>query len=608
MNINKEIARLIYEHDNQINSTYQKKLEKLKETINLSPEEFKYIESTVRKKYDRGELDHQEYEKVFLEKYPQKLSRGNSRELEELQNFLKLSDQDIDLIESKCIDRERARQHKRDKQIKIRIAILVMLLGSTLIFAISMWLTRMNTESYRYDLCQDVENDRINNLRDQGNQRSLGEQFFIQEEGKTRDPKERAAKHFGNCEFKEAQEALKTSLGIQKNDPEALIYLNNAEAANHPSVKIAVSVPIETNPKIAKEILRGVAQAQKEVNENNGIRGRQLVVEIASDDSNVSIVKDLASEFVEDPDILAVIGHYTNEAALAAAEIYEEKKLVAISPTSASPKLSNHKHYVLRTVPSDSQEAEKLREFIYDHYKDKEIKNLAICASDSSQEFKAEFEAAVQKKNKDLHRNLKSHNCNLDAVSDTDETPKTQEEQLKIARKLVEKIKQNGAEALLLVPSESQHDAALAIAKANQGRLPLFAASTLYQQNTLGAHVEGMTLATPWHPDSNPDNDFAERAKELWKAPVRTWRTASAYDATIAIVEALLRSSQPTREGLREQLFHPGFAVNAVSNQLSFDENGDIEVHPYFDGTIYFVQVVPEGGGNYDFKFLNLRK
>ncbi|MDJ1183951.1 bifunctional serine/threonine-protein kinase/ABC transporter substrate-binding protein [Roseofilum casamattae] len=454
---------------------------------------------------------------------------------------------------------------------------------------------------WEFELCSDIKTNRSNN---QGSRRSIGEKFFMQREIKITEHKAEAAQLFQSCNFKLAQKLLEMSLQIQRNDPENLIYLNNAKVADRPSVRIITSVPIETNPDIAKEILRGVAQVQKEVNDNYDINGKKLVVEIASDDSDQDIVKNLAREFVNDPNILAVVGHHTSGASLAGAPIYEEGKLVAISPTSSSPLLSEYKHYIFRTASSDSQEAKKLRELIYGN---RIVQNLAICVANSStysRGFKDVFEAEVKQRDETLYRKLKSHNCNLDDVWGLDEQPKTQDEQLKTARELVEKMEEDGVQALLLVPSGRTNDAALAIAKVNQGHLPLFAASTLYQENTLhkgGKNVEGMILATPWYPNSNPDRDFADNAKELWGAEVASWRTASAYNATWAIIDALKSlpiSTPPTREALQETLSSERFSSRGASGPFAFDKNGNVL------GDIYLVEIVKRANNQLNFKLI----
>ncbi|MDJ1183950.1 ABC transporter substrate-binding protein [Roseofilum casamattae] len=598
-----EITKLIYKYDGNVNSSvYKMTLEKLRQRLNFSLEEYSSIESIQQEKYQKGQLDHQKYEKIFLEKYKEQnpIPVKTRQELRDVQKYLDLTDEDIELIENKVVNRERSRPTKVSSKQK-NIPIKKISLAAILLFLIGVFIVQFSNSKKQYNLCSEVKSYQSN---PQGDRRSIGSKFFIQENDN--ESKENIEQLFKDCDFQFAQKELESILSKTPNDPEALIYLNNANVADQPNVKIVTSVPIESNPDAAQEILRGVAQAQKEVNESNGINGTKLVVEIASDDSDADIVKDLAPAFVKDRNILAVVGHRTSGASLAGAPIYEEEKLVAISPTSTSPKLSEYTNYVLRTVPSDSQEADKLRELIYEKG---EFKNVAICVSNSSAYstgFKDAFEAALKQQDEDLYRNLISHDCNLDEVWGSDDNSKSPEERLETARELLEKMKEDEdeVEALLLVPSGKTHDAALVIAEANQGRLPLFAASTLYQWNTLdkgGKNVEGMILATPWHPDSNRDSDFADNAGQLWGAEVTAWRTASAYDATWAIIDALKdlpTSTPPTREALQETLFSERFSTKGASYPFAFNKNGDTS------GDIYFVKIVKGDNDKYRFQFI----
>lgn len=68
---------------------------------------------------------------------------------------------------------------------------------------------------------------------------------------------------------------------MNRNDPEARIFLNNARIGKQKSYTIATSVPIGTDPNESLEILRGVAQAQNEINASGGIKGVPLKVAIA---------------------------------------------------------------------------------------------------------------------------------------------------------------------------------------------------------------------------------------------------------------------------------------------------------------------------------------
>ena len=85
---------------------------------------------------------------------------------------------------------------------------------------------------------------------------------------------------------------------IDLNDPESLIYLNNARArkAGKP-LTIAVAVPVTDSPDTTKEVLRGVAMAQEEFNHEPFMPDRLLEVVIAdiSDPDKASDVADLVS-------------------------------------------------------------------------------------------------------------------------------------------------------------------------------------------------------------------------------------------------------------------------------------------------------------------------
>ncbi|MCZ0904594.1 ABC transporter substrate-binding protein, partial [Microcoleus sp. HI-ES] len=133
---------------------------------------------------------------------------------------------------------------------------------------------------------------------------------------------------------------LQASLKTNPNDPEALIYLNNARIGTQKSYTIAAAVPIGSDINAAQEILRGVAQAQNEINQSGGISGTPLKVLIANDDNNSEMAAQIASALASNSEILGVIGHFGSDTTLAASKIYQQKQLVAISPTSTSVQLS----------------------------------------------------------------------------------------------------------------------------------------------------------------------------------------------------------------------------------------------------------------------------
>ncbi len=411
-------------------------------------------------------------------------------------------------------------------------------------------------------------------------QTSMGEEILINAD-KTPD-KQAGVKAFAAGSFDAASSKLESSLKVKPNDPESLIYLNNARAAqkNHP-FKIAVVGPIGSNRDIAQEILRGVAQAQNEFNRSGGLKGRLLQVEIGNDSNDPDLAKQLANKFAQDPGILAVVGHNASEASLAAAPVYEKSGLVMISPTSGATALSGKGNYIFRTVPTDRVDAKNLA-----HYAIKTARKtrIAICTdskSPYSQSLKGEFTNAVYEES----GRVSGVPCDFSAEKFN---PKA----------VMDKFMSDGANGLLLLPSVERIKQATDMAKTNKGRLELLSGSTMYTFETLQqgqVDVNGMVLSVVWHPTQFPENPFSANATKLWGGAVN-WRTAMAYDATQVIITALKQSN--TRQELQKILSSPGFSVNGATGKIEFLKSGDR------DGKSILVKVQPSGTG-YDFVRLN---
>lgn len=398
---------------------------------------------------------------------------------------------------------------------------------------------------------------------------SLGDKILV--ESNTNLNKEKGVKAFASRNFNEATKNFKISLKSNHNDPETLIYLNNAEANSGNALKIAVSVPIDSNPDVAQEILRGVAQAQNDINSNGGIKGNLLQVEIANDDNNPEIATRLANEFIKDSNILAVVGHNASDVSIAAAKVYQDK-LVMISPTSFSKSLtesSNSKHhssnYIFRTVPSINSTARALSTYIVEKaHKTK----IAICDDPDAIDNVAFRNQFVED----------APNVNLLYVSCNLADPKLN------ASKVIDDAIKTGADGLLIAPYVDRIDRAVIVASANKGRLALFGSPTLYTYKTLlsGKDFNNLVIPVFWYPNSTSDT-FAKKAKEVWGGNIN-WRTAMAYDATELIISGLKLSQ--TREGLQKELSNPSFSFEGATGTIEFQQWGDRK-----DGKAFLVKV-----------------
>lgn len=369
--------------------------------------------------------------------------------------------------------------------------------------------------------------------------------------------KQAAIAAMANKNYADAVTDFEAALKAKRNDPEALIYLNNARIGNKKAYTIAVSVPITTAPEPALEILRGVAQAQNELNQNGGIQGVPLKVEIASDDNDPAVVRQVASTFVRDDAVLGVVGHFGSDASLAAADIYQNGGLVMISPTSTSVEIANKGDYVFRTVPSDRFTATTLVSYLLETLGKQNAAVYFNSTSDYSTSLKNQFTTALSTGGGQVIEEFDVAAASFNAKQSLD------------------RAKQRGAEVLVLTTNTQTLQQALQVIQANQRQLALLGGDSLYNPKLLQvgqANAEGMVVAVPWIVLSHLQSPFVQASQKLWGGDVN-WRTAMAYDATLALVEGLKQN--PTRQGIQQTLANPDFEFTGATGTVRFLASGD---------------------------------
>jgi branched-chain amino acid transport system substrate-binding protein len=393
---------------------------------------------------------------------------------------------------------------------------------------------------------------------------SAGEKLLISADATPE--KQAAIQAIASGNYKEAVTQLEASLKSDsrvanhlqhRNDPEALIYLNNARIGNQKSYTIAASVPITSDVNGAQEILRGVAQAQNEINQAGGIKGIPLKVLIANDENNPDIAKQVAAAFVKNSEVLGVIGHYASDVTLATVDTYQSGKLVAISPISTSVKLSGQSHYVFRTVPSDYVAARALAEYMLQKLKQQKVVVFFNSQSGYSQSLKSEFVTAVSLGGGQVFSEIDLSDPNFNAAQSIDQAI------------------QGGAQVLMLAVDTGTLDKAMLVVQVNGKRLRLLAGDDVYTPKTLqygGLAAENMVLAIPWHILANPKAEFPNAATQLWGADVN-WRTAMAYDAAKALIAGIRRN--PTRAGVQQALSSSNFSATGAAGDIKFLSSGD---------------------------------
>ncbi|MFM6578914.1 MAG: ABC transporter substrate-binding protein, partial [Dolichospermum sp.] len=347
---------------------------------------------------------------------------------------------------------------------------------------------------------------------------------------------------FQKGDYERAANLFKQATQANRNDPEVVIYYNNALArqAGSPLTLAVVA-------RSAERVLRGVAQAQDQFNRNKGLTGRLLEIVIANDNDDPKQAQQIAQQLVKDDSILGVIGHNSSDTTKEALPEYEKAKLAVISPTSTSILLLQNPVF-FRVVYSDETAGKALAEYAFNKLN---VKRVVVFINDQSiysksirEEFTRHFEKLGGKVVRNIDMNASSFNAK---------------------EEVTKSVYDDTAQAAILLPNTQITDIAIDIAKeiTNKNKqlktqkvetpeLKMLGGDSLYKRTTLekgGKNVEGLIMAVPWFEEQPEAKTFAQKARNQWgvnKEVDITWATATSYDATQAFIKSLSASSTRT--------------------------------------------------------------
>jgi ABC-type branched-subunit amino acid transport system substrate-binding protein len=385
---------------------------------------------------------------------------------------------------------------------------------------------------------------------------------------------------FRQGNLKEAVRLLQQARQKDKSDPETLIYLNNARIGDEQAHTIAAVLPVRTQPTSAFEVLRGIAQAQDQINRAKGINRVKLKVAIASDDAKPEQAKQIAQALVNDPTIVGVVGHGTSEITFETGEIYQAGGLAVISPLSSAKDLSKFNSTVFRTMPNDQLLAKNLATYMQTRLKKRKVAIFFNQKSLYSASLKNAFKSALYLGDRgQTVEELDLGNPAFNGVESVDQAIK------------------KGAEVLLLTPNSDVLDRSLLAINANRRRLPLLAGDTLYSRRILsemGMAANGMVVAVPSAVRTKLGNSpFEKQARSLWGKSA-DWRTVMGYDAAQVLIAALQKAQ--TRNGIRSALSLPEFSAAGAVHPIKFTADGDREME------IALMRVTPTKSGQFEFR------
>jgi len=130
----------------------------------------------------------------------------------------------------------------------------------------------------------------------------------------------------------------------------------------------------------ATKYLDGIKLAVEEINAGGGIDNRDVEILELDDKGQTMEGINIAQELVENPNLMAVLGHWDSHVTLPAASIYENAGVLMITAMATSPKLTQNDYkYIFRNVPSDEKMGGEMAAFA----KAQDLKRMVIYYSDT---------------------------------------------------------------------------------------------------------------------------------------------------------------------------------------------------------------------------------
>ncbi len=402
---------------------------------------------------------------------------------------------------------------------------------------------------------------------------SCGEEILLSDFTPARSDKQKGAEAFAAGDYTEAVNWFEKSWQKER-DPETLIYLNNARInaqknSGKPIYTIAVATPLEGLPdgtsRSGKHVLRGVAQAQ-----NRAIKeGLNLRILIGDDTNEKEQAQKIANALVNKSEILGVVGHYSSDITISTLPIYQQNQLVLISSSSAASQLSlegtRQDRVFFRTGPTTKIMAQTLVNYLI---KEVPQKNIAIFYNHQNK--------FGQSMREDFNNSLSANHGKIVYDSASEEVDLASSKfNPQLALKEAQK---HGAKVLAIFPDGNitryAFQNGLDLIRENKGNLWVVGVSSLYDHKTLeqvGKYtLNRFVLFGRWHPLSSSNNQFSKEAQSYWQEDVN-WQTATAYDATLALIAPLKKQATPSRSGVQKVLAAPNFQTAGATGKVSFN-------------------------------------
>jgi branched-chain amino acid transport system substrate-binding protein len=340
------------------------------------------------------------------------------------------------------------------------------------------------------------------------------------------------------------------------------------DAAAKGDITISVAGPMSGDgAEYGKAFKEGAELAISQFNAQGGYNGRKVKVVYGDDKNDPKEAANVAQKLSSDPNILAVIGHWSSSATFAGIPIYERNKIAMITPTASHPDLTKKEtSWIFRSSTTQDMEGKNLADFAVNKLSKKKIAVLYI-NSDWGKSNATAFKKYAEQFGAQ--------------VALFDSYPPGQNIDYSSA---ITKVKGTNPDLLYL---GSLYNEGILIAKQAKEmgiKTAVMGASPFASDGFLkgGSAVEGVYLDSLFYAQAdNPRvKQYVADFQKMYNHEAGYF-DALAHDATLAVLEGIKKGG-PTRQGIRDAMEKlNGFPV--VTGDIKFDDKRDDTNKPYYN-------------------------
>lgn len=356
---------------------------------------------------------------------------------------------------------------------------------------------------------------------------------------------------------------------------------------------IVVGIPWSLEDNAFTNLARGADMAVAEINRSErGVFKYRKIRLVKEDDEYLSgkiesvskkerlrrkRVRDIARGFVDDPSVIAVVGHRSSDVAIPASAIYSQNNVVYIAPSATNIMLTAHNFdNVFRLIPNN----DKMGAELADYCREAGYKNMAVLNARNTyaEELANAFiksVAAYEKKHKEEENAVK-----VIKIVFVRSFFSMKEEFSQVLADLKE-VEENGQlDAVFVVTPVVPAGKLIFQARGMGIKAPFIGGDALYDEKiwqiSKGA-AQGLVVPSVWNENDADVREFKQKYQAIYgSTKVPGQRVALGYDAMYLLAAAIDISHSTSPEILKIALrFMPPWT--GVMGQYRFDKKGDVK-------------------------------